>query len=260
MSGHLGDLSPLQQQGLDKMKERLEHTLQGELLEVRRRVMDDQVILRFLRARKFDHDQAFEMIYTMLKFRTEFQGISVAGINPSVCLNELKAGKSYFYNYDKHGRPVSYITARLHDPYTSDSLENQRFTLLQMEYARSLMRTPGETATLIFDMTGAAYKNIDLNSVKFMVNSLANYYPETLGQVLVYDAPWIVNGAWKIIKPWLDPVTAAKVLFINKGTLPEYIPLENLAVEYGGKSPFKYDYETYRAQIEKVIPSPTNAM
>jgi CRAL/TRIO domain len=37
----------------------------------------------------------------------------------------------------------------------------------------------------------------------------------------------------------MDPVTAAKVMFVNKGTLPDHIPLENLPAEYGGSSTFQ---------------------
>lgn len=257
MSGHLGSLSVKQKETLEKIRETLDTTLTGKFLEIRQSFMDDAIILRFLRARQFDYDKSLEMIMNMLKFRAEFQNISVAGVNPANCDNELKTGKSYFYKTDKLDRPVTYIRARLHFSDQCDPLENQRFTILQMEYGKSLMPPPCETATIVFDMTGTAMKNIDMASVKFMVNTLANFYPETLGQVLVYDAPWIINGAWKVIKPWLDPVTAAKVIFIKSGTLPEYIALENLPSEYGGQDSYKYDYESYKAKVEAVVPSPS---
>jgi len=111
-----------------------------------------------------------------------------------------------------------------------------------------------ETATIVFDMSNTTLKNMDMASTKFMVNTFSNYYPETLGAVLVYDAPWIVNGVWKAVKPWLDPVTASKVVFIPKGTLHEHIPVEHLLTEYGGTSPYKYEYEKYKEAVEQAIP------
>ena len=48
-----------------------------------------------------------------------------------------------------------------------------------------------------------------------------------------------MNGVWKAVKPWLDPVTAAKVTFIPKGALPEYIPSQTLMEEYGGADTYK---------------------
>jgi hypothetical protein len=257
MSGHIGSLSPEQQQQLDNIKAKVDSTLtEPELIDIKNKVVTDYVYLRFLRARQFDLEKSYDMLYNMLKFRRDFQGIAVAGVNPATCVHEIQSGKGFFHGYDKQDRPVTYVLPRLHDPAITDPLENQRFTILQMEYGRAIMTPPCETATIVFDMTGVALKNIDMQSTKFMVNTFANYYPETLGQVLIYDAPWIVNGAWKVIKPWLDPVTASKVIFIAKGTLPQYINEDNLPVEYGGKDPFKYDHEKYRAILEREIPSP----
>jgi len=261
MSGHVGNLSPEQQVQLDKLKAKLDTSLEPGLLAIKNKAMDDDsVFLRFLRARQFDFDKSYDMVINMLKFRHDFQGKGVAVITPSTCVNELKAGKSFFHGLDKKGRPVSYVRTKLHDPGNSEALENQRFTVLQMEYGRTQMPQNCETATVVFDMTGSTLKNIDMASAKFMINTFANFYPETLGEVLIYDAPWIVTGAWKVIKPWLDPVTASKVTFINKGTLPEYIPADVLPIEYGGTDTFQYDYEKCRALIEKVIPSPENAL
>jgi hypothetical protein len=249
MSGFVGNLSPQQQAALDEVKQKLSK-LEGKLAECSKKMLvDDAIILRFLRARKFDVDQSYDMLYNMLKFRLEFQQIGVDCLNPAMCENELKTGKSYYHGHDKEGRPVCYIRARLHDPSQSDVLENQRFTVLMMEYGKSLLRPPGETVTIVFDMNKATLKNIDIKSVQFMVNTLTSYYPESLGKVLIVNYTWIVNGAWKIIRPWLDPVTAAKVLFIKPEELMNYIDADNLPKEYGGKDTFEYNYTAYRSLL-----------
>jgi len=255
MSGHIGDMSPEQQEALDLLKEMLNEDLEGEMKEMAKTLLlsDEPIILRFLRARKFDVDQAFEMLYNMLKFRSEFQSIGVNVLNPSMCENELKTGKSFFYSYDKEGRPVCYIRTALHDPSQTDSLENQRYCVLMMEYGKKLLTPPGETVTIVFDMTNAAIKNLDLKSVQFMVATLQSYYPESLGRILVYNATWIVNGVWKIVRPWLDPVTAAKVSFIKQEEFTNFIPAENLPTDYGGKDPFVYNYTAYRSQFVKAL-------
>jgi len=254
MSGYVGNLSVQQQAALDAVKLRLSG-LEGKMAECANKMLvDDAIILRFLRARKFDVDQSYDMLYNMLKFRLEFQKIGVDILNPAMCDNELRTGKSYYHGHDKEGRPICYIRARLHDPSTTDVMENQRYTVLMMEYGKSLLRPPGETVTIVFDMNKTTLKNIDIKSVQFMVNTLTNYYPESLGKVLILHATWIVNGAWKIIRPWLDPVTAAKVLFLNKPEeLTNYIPIENLPSEYGGKDPFEYNYTAYRTLFSSAL-------
>jgi hypothetical protein len=37
-----------------------------------------------------------------------------------------------------------------------------------------------------------------------------DYYPETLGEHFIINAPFIFTGIWALVKGWLDPVTAAK--------------------------------------------------
>jgi len=254
ITGFIGSLTEDQQKALDQVKEKLE-ALDGKMKQqYKTSLVEDALILRFLRARKFDVDQSFEMMRDMLKFRMEFQRIGVDILHPLMCDNILKTGKSFFYNFDKQGRPVCYIRAALHDPAVTDELEDQRFCVLMMEYGKRLLTPPNETVTIMFDMSRATVKNIDIKSVQFMVNTLQSYYPESLGKVLIYNATWIVNGAWKVIKPWLDPVTAAKVVFITEDTeIKEYIHEDNLPVEYGGKDPYLYDYVAYRSNCEKLL-------
>jgi len=255
MSGFVGSLSPEQQVALDKLKERLDKELEKELKDVFQNVIngDDALILRFLRARKFHHDNSYEMLYNMLKFRVEFQNIGVSALTPVMCENELKSGKSYFHNYDKEGRPICYVRACMHDPSESDVHENQRYTVLMMEYGKTLLQHPGETVTIVFDMSNTTLKNLDIKSVQFLVNTLQNFYPESLGKILVYNYTWIVNGVWKVVKPWLDPVTAAKVAFIKQEEFAEYIPLENLPTEYGGQDPFTFDANHYRTKFSNAL-------
>jgi hypothetical protein len=69
---------------------------------------------------------------------------------------------------------------------------------------------------------------MDYNSVKFIVSCFQTYYPESLGQVLVVDSPWIFNGCYQIIKPWLDPVVASKIKFISSSALVSHIDKEHI--------------------------------
>merc|ERR1711988_1367001 len=63
------------------------------------------------------------------------------------------------------------------------------------------------------------------------------YYPETLAHLFLINCPWTFRGTWKIIKPWIDPKTREKFHALGKKfqkKLLEYIPAEELPVEYGG--------------------------
>ena len=38
-----------------------------------------------------------------------------------------------------------------------------------------------------------------------------NYHPERLHKFYLINSPWIFQGIWAIVSPWIDPVTRAKV-------------------------------------------------
>ena len=76
-----------------------------------------------------------------------------------------------------------------------------------------------------------------------MIKCFEANYPESLGVVLVHKSPWIFHSIWKIIKGWLDPVVAGKVHFTrNLDELSEFIPLDHITQELGGKDFWKYEF------------------
>ena len=100
----------------------------------------------------------------------------------------------------------------------------------------------------------------DYSPVKFMIRCFEANYPESLGVVLVYKAPWVfqgmykllgstqfsltVLGIWNIIKGWLDPVVAGKIHFTkNIEELEQFVARDHIPKELGGDDPWSYHYE-----------------
>jgi len=239
MSGTINNLSKEQEQAFSSLKQKLP-SIPDEGIRKHASSCNDQMLLRFLRARRFSVDDAYNMLIEALKFRLSFQDMGVAAVTPSTVENEINSGKSFFFSTDKHGRPVCVYKVRKHIPSKTDVLEGQRFLIFMIEFGTTLLRYPTETVTLLFDMTDASSKNMDMKSMKYMIRTLQNYYPESLGRVLVFNSTWFVHGIWKVVKPMLDSNTAAKVSFVDRKSICEYISEENLLVDYGGKC--SYDY------------------
>ncbi|KAF2075830.1 hypothetical protein CYY_002864 [Polysphondylium violaceum] len=241
MSGFVGDLSIEQQNALDQLKEKIKNiedpTVQDQISK-----LDDSMILRFLRARKFKLDDAFSMISDALVFRATFQNVGVENITEKSVENELKSGKSFFNGTDKEGRPVCIVRTRKHDSYHRDIEESMRYCVYVMETGKAMLKNGIETVTLIFDMSKFSSKNMDYPLVKFLVELFQKFYPESLHRCLILNAPWIFMGIWHIIKHWLDPNTASKVTFVKTKQLLDYIPPTELPTSYGGDSSFKYSY------------------
>lgn len=62
---------------------------------------------------------------------------------------------------------------------------------------------------------------MDYEVVKLLISILDYNYPETLFLGILCNSPVIFSGCWLIIRPWLDPVTAAKVVFKSKAELTQ---------------------------------------
>lgn len=55
--------------------------------------------------------------------------------------------------------------------------------------------------------------------------------------------PWVVWGFFKLITPFIDPLTREKLKFNED--MNQYIPSEQLWTEFGGKLQFDYDHAAY---------------
>lgn len=64
-----------------------------------------------------------------------------------------------------------------------------------------------------------------------------DYYPETMGQLLVINAPSSFTVIWNVVKPWLAKETIAKIDILGSNyreVLLKYVDSENLPESLGG--------------------------
>lgn len=224
----------------------------------------DALLLRFLRARKWDVNAALVMAISALHWRKGESKVDedIMFMGEEGMLNlsksadgkekkegddfmaQIRMGKSYLHGADRQGRPLCFVRVRLHRQGEQSETSLERYTVYTIETARMFLRPPVDTATIVFDMTDFSMANMDYAPVKFMIKCFEANYPESLGAVLVHKAPWIFQGIWKIIKGWLDPVVAGKVHFTNDlKELEEFIDLNNIVKELGGPGQWEYKYQ-----------------
>ena len=63
------------------------------------------------------------------------------------------------------------------------------------------------------------------------------YYPETMGNTAVVNAPAVFPFFWRIVRPWLDEFTAAKVRVLTAAHMPllkDLFHQHALPAVYGG--------------------------
>ena len=129
----------------------------------------DAILLRFLRARKWDVQAASVMLVSALRWRSAEMhvdddilkngeaGALVAKSNPDPkvrkeaedFLQQLELGKSYLHGYDIEGRPMCFVRVRLHRQGEQSESSMERFTVYTLETARLLLRPPVDTAVRI---------------------------------------------------------------------------------------------------------------
>ncbi|KAF2100047.1 CRAL/TRIO domain-containing protein [Rhizodiscina lignyota] len=235
----------------------------------------DGLLLRFLRARKWDVQAALVMMISTMHWR-----LSEAKVDSDIMLEgeegmikaakgeesaaspkdgedfmtQIRMGKSFLRGVDKEGRPMCFVRVRLHRQGEQSEASLERFTVYTIETARMFLKPPVDTATIIFDMTDFSLSNMDYTPVKFMIKCFEANYPESLGAVLVHRAPWLFSSIWSIIRGWLDPVVASKIHFTkSQSDLEQFIPKSNIIKELGGEVDWTYKY------VEPV-PGENNAM
>ncbi|MBW0553014.1 hypothetical protein O181_092729 [Austropuccinia psidii MF-1] len=216
-------------------------------------MMDDPdvIVLKFLRARKWNVPAGVAMMAACLKWRIEYgvEKIVQKGeegyLDHPGFLHQFEVGKTFVQGTDRQGRPVVYINVRLHKASDQSPKTLEEFIVLAMESVRLMLTPPSvEKATIIIDMSGFGLANMDWKSLAFIVKCLESYYPESLNVLVVHNPPWVFHGLWKIIAPMLDPVVRAKIQITKSSEdLKVHIDEKHLIESLGGKSHWKWEYE-----------------
>lgn len=126
----------------------------------------DGLLLRFLRARKWDVEKALIMMISTMHWRLEEMHVdddivrqgelfafeqssgsdAKAKKDGEDFLAALRMGKSFLHGIDKEGRPMCFVKVRLHKQGEQSEESIERFTVYTIETARMLLRPPIDTA------------------------------------------------------------------------------------------------------------------
>ncbi|KAI8865318.1 CRAL/TRIO domain-containing protein, partial [Ramicandelaber brevisporus] len=161
----------------------------------------DAILLRFLRANSWNVDGAGAMADSIFEWRlrTDIAGIVYHGesrVKPEL----LRKWLGYVQGSDRFGRPVCFFHIRHHSSADQTSDEMQRYVIYQMETVRAFLQPPVETATIVVDMTGFSLGNVDLGFLQTLLRYITSYYPEAVGLIAVYSAPWIFGSVWRVVQ------------------------------------------------------------
>lgn len=247
VSGSPGNLDGDQSAKLEEFRELLKSLGYSQRL-------DDSTLLRFLRARKFDIEASKVMFENCEKWRKEF---GVDTIFEDFHYEEkplvAKYYPQYYHKTDKDGRPL-YVeelgSVNLTEMYKITTQERMLKNLVWEYEAFVRYRIPAcsrksnylvETSCTILDLKGISISSAAqvLSYVREASHIGQNYYPERMGKFYLINAPFGFSTAFRIFKPFLDPVTVSKIFILGSSyqkELLKQIPAENLPKKFGGLS------------------------
>lgn len=131
----------------------------------------DSLLLRFLRARKWDVGKGFAMMMSNILWRKEVHvddDILPKGelhaLEQSQDSNlsakeqkegkdfiaQLKMGKSFLHGFDRQGRPVNYVRVKIHKPGAQSEEALERYIVHVIETTRLIVVPPVETGVCFF--------------------------------------------------------------------------------------------------------------
>ncbi|XP_041812442.1 SEC14-like protein 1 [Chelmon rostratus] len=243
---YLGDLTPLQESCLIRLRQWLQENNKGKIPK-------DQHVLRFLRARDFNLDKARELLCQSLTWRKQHKvDFLLDTWERPQHLQDYYAGG--WHHHDRDGRPLYILrlgqmdTKGLVRALGEEMLLRQVLSINEEGLRRCEENTrvfgrPISCWTCLVDLEGLNMRHLWRPGVKALLRIIevveANY-PETLGRLLIVRAPRVFPVLWTLVSPLIDENTRKKFLvyagndYQGPGGLVDYIDKEIIPDFLGG--------------------------
>ncbi|GMG12454.1 CRAL/TRIO domain protein [Aspergillus flavus] len=216
------------------------------LTDNERMFLTRECLLRYLRATKWNVSEAIARLERTLTWRREY---GVEKLTADFISVENETGKQVILGYDIHARPCLYLLPSNQNTEKSD--RQIQHLVFMLERVIDLMGPDQETLALIVNYNETkSGQNASVGQAKQTLNFLQNHYPERMGRALVINMPFMIMGFFKLITPFIDPLTRQKLKFNED--LRQHVPAAQLMKSMGGDVEFRYDHATYWSTLNQL--------
>eukprot|EP00092_Neocalanus_flemingeri_P014777 GFUD01015947.1.p1 GENE.GFUD01015947.1~~GFUD01015947.1.p1 ORF type:complete len:237 (-),score=82.30 GFUD01015947.1:28-738(-) len=171
-------------------------------------------------------DNTVKLVVDTLLWRKKFgvENISEDTINKAV----LERGEVYSYGRDKEGCKLLVICVRKHVKDAQNSEDGKKHFVMMLENLEK--EEPEKKITIMFDSEGAGIRNMEIEAIQFLINTIMHYYPNFVSKIIVYNMPWILGTIWKLVKTFLPVKAVEMIKFLDKSSIQEFIEPGNLLI------------------------------
>ncbi|KAJ8924694.1 hypothetical protein NQ315_000845 [Exocentrus adspersus] len=198
---------------------------------------DDGWLRRFLLHQENDVQNALNMLWTSVNWRKDN---NVNDINENTVKMDILCSGAFF----PHGTDIDGCTLLIFKCKRStkgvDANEIRRCVIYWFE--RLERQNKGEKITIFFDMEGCGLSNMDMDFIKYLIGLFKEYYPYFLNYIIIFEMPWVLTAAFKIVKSWLPEKAIEKIKFLSKKDITTYVPQEQALQCWGGDNDYTFNF------------------
>uniref|UniRef100_A0A1B6CK24 MSP domain-containing protein n=1 Tax=Clastoptera arizonana TaxID=38151 RepID=A0A1B6CK24_9HEMI len=206
--------------------------------DILRITKNDDWCQRFLITHDLDVDNALNMLWDTCEWRRENK---VNEINEnSVNIDYLEEGSLFVHNRDKDGKSLLIFKCKKHVKGQKNFEDLKRIVIYWFE--RIERKDKGEQVTIFFDMADTGLSNMDMEYTKYLIGLCKLYYPNFLNYILIFEMPFILNAAFKVIKNWLPSKAVQKIKFVNRSNLNDYVTPDQALRCWGGNDDYVFKF------------------
>ncbi|GAA5985008.1 hypothetical protein JCM11641_000817 [Rhodosporidiobolus odoratus] len=267
LAGHVGHLTSSQEAALVTLKERLAETgYYTPSLEGREASSSDVDLVRFLRARKFDVQGAFDQFTSAADWR---RTQNIDQLYDTFSLTEFEQARQLYPQWtgrrDNFGLPVylykvGALSKEKTDAYVKTTPERleQRMVALYEHMVQFVVpfcsavphghqETPISGCATIVDISNVSLRRFwQLKDHMQRASTLATArYAETLGAIYLVGAPGFFSTVWGWIKKYPGTVEKIHILPSSPSAilsiLCQHLPLSSIPRAYGGQLDWDFD-------------------
>lgn len=194
------------------------------------------------------------MLQATLQWRKDFKIDEMHTNWTDTLAVENATGKTYVRGYDKLGNPLIVMRPRCEN--TNKYEGNLKHVVYSMERAVAAMEKTGqEKLCLLIDFEGYSLFNAPpMKTSQDTLSILQNHYPERLHRAYCVRPPTIFYAFYRMISPFIDPVTVQKVAMLTSSDMSKadnqlYREIDRSTLEtcFGGEDNRPFVSQTYLA-------------